>query len=195
MDAFADRELSEVFPSLHCVYVRRSDHLRQAISYARAIQTGQWASDHDIRNSELRFDRAEISALMARIEREEQLWERYFADRSIAPLRTVYEDFRHAPGDTVRAILTFLGVSTPPGLEIPPATLGVQADQLTELWAARFRGDLTIALIPFPKGEHPARIRIVDDIEPRLLRSSANPSYCFSHHAASGPEREVIRLG
>ena len=34
------------FPDLQLVYIRRRDHVRQAVSWARAIQTGQWASDH-----------------------------------------------------------------------------------------------------------------------------------------------------
>src|SRR4051812_30708315 len=46
-EAFPDGELDAAFPSLRYVYITRRDRLRQAISWARAVQTGWWASDHE----------------------------------------------------------------------------------------------------------------------------------------------------
>ena len=65
-DVLGERDLDAEFPGLRFVYIRRRDHVRQAVSWARANQTGQWASDHPVRHpGEPRFDQAEIAALIA----------------------------------------------------------------------------------------------------------------------------------
>ena len=49
IDAFGDADVTGLFPNLRFIYIRRQDHVRQAVSYARAEQTGQWAADHPSR--------------------------------------------------------------------------------------------------------------------------------------------------
>ena len=144
-DELGGRDLDAEFPGLRLVYIRRRDHVRQAVSWARAIQTGQWASDHPVRLAVTpRFDSAEIARLMAQIEREEQHWERLFAERGEQPLRIDYEELAQALAPAVRQVLEFIGVTVPLDFEPPPPTIAKQADELTEDWVRRFRERLAL---------------------------------------------------
>jgi len=135
--AFGDRDLTSTFPNLHFIYIKRLDHVRQAVSYARATQTEQWTSVHEPATAPV-YDREQIGLLLEGIEVEEQAWERYIA-RYDAPLhRVVYEDFAAAVDETVIDVMHFLGIDLPPGFEVPRPTLHRQADALTDEWVARF---------------------------------------------------------
>ncbi|MCB1006248.1 MAG: sulfotransferase [Acidimicrobiales bacterium] len=136
-ETFGDRDLAAVFPDLHVVYLTRRDHLRQAISYARAIQSGRWASTHRGRGRE-RFRRRQIDDLLARIDREERAWERWFERHRLQPLRLDYESIVTDPAAAVAAVLELVGVldGTP---DPAAATLARQADRRTERWVRRYR--------------------------------------------------------
>jgi trehalose 2-sulfotransferase len=138
-DVLGRRDLDAVFPDLHLLYITRRDHVRQAVSWTRAAQTGQWASDHPVRRGEPRFDADEIAELIRRIEREERQWEDFFSTRGAAPLRIEYERLVPSLDETVREVLRFLGVDVPHGFEPPAPTIARQADGLSEEWVRRFR--------------------------------------------------------
>src|SRR3954451_20274981 len=93
VDAFSARELSLLFPNLRFIRITRRDRLRAAVSFARALQTDQWASDHPARPDAPVFDREQIAECLARIHDSARGWDRFFAQKSIAPLHVVYEDF------------------------------------------------------------------------------------------------------
>jgi LPS sulfotransferase NodH len=132
-------EVGDVFPNLHCIHITRRDRVRQAVSYWRAIQTEQWASDHPVRNPRpVRFDAGEIRALVDRIEREEQAWKSFFEAGFILPVRIAYEQMVETLEETVLRVLSFLGVEVPAGFELPPPTIQRQADELSEEWVRRY---------------------------------------------------------
>ena len=137
-DALGDRGLDDLFPDLHLIYIARRDHVRQAVSWARAIQTGQWASDHPVREGEPRFDPALLRDLLGRIEREERDWQRFFESRGAEPLRIDYEELTGAVNQTVLRVLAFVGVPVPDGFEPPRPTIERQADALSEEWVRRY---------------------------------------------------------
>jgi LPS sulfotransferase NodH len=137
-DALGERDLDGEFPGLRLVYIRRRDHVRQGVSWARAIQTGQWASDHPAGVAQPRFDGGEIAGLIERIEREEQQWEELFEARGEEPLRFDYEELAPAPNEAVRRVFEFIGVEVPAGFEAPAPTIARQADALSEEWVRRY---------------------------------------------------------
>jgi LPS sulfotransferase NodH len=128
-----------LFPNLRFVYVTRRDRLRQAVSFARATQTEQWASDHPEPRRAPVFDREQIRSMHEWIERDERLWEAFFAHRSIAPLRLVYEDFAASPAAAVMSVLELLGVRLPAGYRLPAPTIHRQADELSDDWVRRYQ--------------------------------------------------------
>jgi len=148
-EAFPDAALEEAFPGLRCVYITREDRLRQAISWARALQTHRWASDHEVREPRAEvFRRNQIDRLMAGIVEREQRWESFFAECGNEPLRLTYEELLAAPGQTVAAVLGHIGIrdahSHPPGAP----TLRRQADELTEEWVRRYLDETAQAVAP-----------------------------------------------
>ena len=109
--AFPGRALEKAFPGLRYVHISRSDRLRQAISWARALQTHKWASDHEmqVQLPEV-FRRRQIDNLIAGIDERERRWEAFFAAIGIEPLRVTYEQLVAAPEPTVGAVLGHIGV-------------------------------------------------------------------------------------
>lgn len=138
-EAFAGEDRCEVFPELRFVYITRGDRLRQAVSYARALQTGRWASEHDARREDPTFNPNQIRRLLSHIREHEERWEEFFARRAASPLRVSYEDLVASPEATVKAVLRHIGVEVPGVLPLGPPTLEKQADSLSEDWVRRFR--------------------------------------------------------
>jgi LPS sulfotransferase NodH len=137
-EAFPENSLRRAFPSLGRVYITRRDRLRQAISWARAVQSGKWASDHEVqRERPAMFRREQIDRLLAGISEREHRWEAFFAASGAAPLRIEYEDLVASPGDTVQAVLRHIGVDAE-GVVIGAPTLSRQADATTEDWVSRY---------------------------------------------------------
>jgi trehalose 2-sulfotransferase len=132
-------DVAEVLPDPKFVYVSRRDHVRQAVSWSRAIQTGQWTSNLHSRERSPRFVFAEIEQLVERIEREEALWDRFFARRGVQPMRIEYEELVGALDTAVFAVLGFVGVEVPTDFVVPAPTLRRQADPLSDEWTRRFR--------------------------------------------------------
>jgi trehalose 2-sulfotransferase len=141
-EAFPGASLEEAFPGLRHVYITRGDTLRQAISWARALQTHKWASDHEVqvRHPEV-FRREQIDNLIAGVVERERRWESFFADSGIEPLRVTYEGLVAAPADTVAAVLGHIGIADAGSVRAGMPTLRRQADELTEDWVSRYLGE------------------------------------------------------
>ena len=138
-EAFPDWQVEAAFPALSYVYIIRRDRLRQAISWARAVQTGWWASDHEApEHLPVVFDRAQIDRMIDGIAERERRWEELFERLGAEPLRTTYEDLVAAPQPTVVGVLRHLGIDVPDDLAIRPPTLKRQADLVTEQWVRRY---------------------------------------------------------
>jgi trehalose 2-sulfotransferase len=141
LDSFPGGDLSELFPNVHHVYITRADHVRQAVSFARATQTERWSSLQDAATTQAVYSAAEIASLIEWIEREEVAWERYLAESRAPVLRVVYEDLVADIDGTVVEVMRFLEIELPPGFVVPAPTLDRQADRLTEDWVARYRAE------------------------------------------------------
>lgn len=130
--------LSAALSSPKYIYLTRRDRLRQAVSFARAIQTEQWSSLDSV-SSEPRYDRDAITAARRALEAEESNWEQFFARHGIRPYRLVYEDLDAVPHDTLAALLRFLGYEEARSIALPSSQLHRQADGETEVWVERYR--------------------------------------------------------
>jgi trehalose 2-sulfotransferase len=138
-EAFPDGSLDRALPSLRRIYITRRDRLRQAISWARAIQSGKWASDHIVKGERpVVFRREQIDRLLAGISHREHRWEAFFAASGSAPLRIDYEDLVASPDETVVGVLRHIGVEGSERARIGSPTLRRQADEVTEDWASRY---------------------------------------------------------
>jgi hypothetical protein len=122
------------------VYLTRRDHLRQAISLTRAIQSGQWRS-MDLPNATPCYDAASISHEMQSLKDEETDWEDFFTRNGVCPYRLAYEDLVSAPQEVITGLLTFLGHEGPTTISFAETRHGRQADDVTEQWLHRYVRD------------------------------------------------------
>lgn len=128
------------------IWLVRRDHLRQAISYVRALQTDAWRENGGAGEARYDFDR--IARRLEDLRAREHAWEAWLAERRIEPLRLAYEGFVASYDRTVRAVLQHIGVAEGAKVRIPAPPLRRQADHLSEDWVGRFRRDAVRRGIP-----------------------------------------------
>ena len=140
--------LRNAFPRLQFVHVYRRHKLRQALSKARAVQTGLWkVQKGKTIQREPQFDAELIEQCLRDGERQEKAWECFFQRIGIDPFRVEYEKLCQDYEGTIRAVLDFLRISRPRRTPIgPPATVR-QADDISRAWEERFVAERSAALL------------------------------------------------
>lgn len=129
--------LGDALGPLRMVHLRRGDVVGQAVSWARAEQTGHW-QDGDRSSAPPRFDPDLIEDLVRTIGEHEAAWTSWFAAQGVEPLPVTYEDVVADPRRSVRAVLDQLGVGMPPGWRPVPRERR-QADAVSADWVRRYR--------------------------------------------------------
>jgi LPS sulfotransferase NodH len=137
-ELLAGKDLRSLFPNLRFLYTDRRDKARAAISFARALQTNQWASDHPPPAREPEYDFDQIERCAKRIRNAEHGWKAFFERHSVSPRWIVYEDFVTRQKETVLEALAYLGIEIGPEVSLDPPTLLRQSDELTESWLAEY---------------------------------------------------------
>lgn len=117
------RLVGEPFQNYRWIYLSRHDKIRQAISWAKAIQTLQYTRDSedvpvndDVNITEYQVER-ELLHLMA----QEWGWHAFFQKHNLKPYCIFYEDYANIPTADlpaiIKPILNHLGV---PNQTLPP---------------------------------------------------------------------------
>jgi len=125
------------------VWVRRRDEVRQAVSLWRAIQTQAWRSDGGRPERPARYSFHAIDHLLNRLRADDRAWQRYFGRQSVVPLEIVYEDMAEDLAGSVRAVLRRIGIDCA-GVEVATPELRRQADERSEEWVERYRGEASV---------------------------------------------------
>lgn len=143
----SDRDLLQnAFPRLRFVHVVRRHKLRQALSTARALQTGLWkVQKGKTALREPQFDRELIEQCLKEAERQEELWLSFFQRIGVKPFHVEYEKLCDDYEATIRAVLEFLQISLPRNFRIGPARTVRQADELSRIWEERFLAERSAA--------------------------------------------------
>jgi LPS sulfotransferase NodH len=131
--------LLSLFPRARFVNIVRRDRRGQALSWFRAIQTGEWCRiqsecDEGKRIVDPAFDANVIQALEAEIAQQQSAWEQYFQERNIDPLLIEYEVLAEDYMGQVARVLAFLGLDVAAARLIPSPRLVRQSDALTLRW-------------------------------------------------------------
>src|SRR5213075_1338289 len=108
----SDHELlCSAFPRLRFLRIVRRHKLRQALSTARALQTGLWKvqKGKSIRR-EPEFDPDLIEQSLHEAERQEKIWDDFFRRIGIKPFNVEYEKLYHNYEATIRVVLNFLTI-------------------------------------------------------------------------------------
>ncbi len=123
-------------PNLTFIALRREDLLGQAISLARARQTGQWRSTTPA-EGDASFDPQLISACLLYLAHGEARWRAFFARNDMAVLRLVYETFIQDPQATVDEVAARVGVDAAK-VDASKLTMSRQRDEQSSQWRERF---------------------------------------------------------
>lgn len=134
---------SEAFPNCNKhIYMTRRNKVRLAVSWWRAIVSGEWhrqsgekPQEHDIADK-YNFDA--INHLFTECSFREAAIEDFLSEEGIIPLTIVYEDFILDYRGTVMKVFEFLNIPSD-NVEIASPALERLADDVTEQWVRRFR--------------------------------------------------------
>jgi trehalose 2-sulfotransferase len=130
--------IESFFANPRFVFIRRDDIVAQAVSWAKAIQTGIWYDHvHPGPGDPASFDFEQIDALAREARDHNDAWTRWFAANDIDVAEVVYEELSAAPATTARAVLEFLGIEASEDLVIEAQTRR-QADQLNQAWVDEY---------------------------------------------------------
>lgn len=137
------REIFEtLFPNPRFLYLRRSDHLSQAVSYAKAIQTQHWRAEHETRRKAgtVGYSTLFIRDQFVGIQRSEEGWQTFFKESAIRPFELRYEHFLKAPLQALAEICAWLGILPPSNLSAARKRLneGRQSSVINAEWKQRF---------------------------------------------------------
>ena len=131
-----EREPSSFFGPVSWVHMTRGDRVAQAVSWARALQTGRWSA----RQAEKRrpmYSRPLIDRTLRWIEEGEAGWDDWFVRHGVEPVRLTYEAYTSDHALQTARVLQELGVSLDPnGVPTPPTR--IQRDETNLRWRERY---------------------------------------------------------
>jgi len=141
-DASDLQMLAAAFPQLRFLRITRRDKVRQAISKARAVQTGLWKVQAGKSESAApEYDRGLITQSLAEAKAEEEKWDTFFTRLGVHPFPVEYESLCHDFKGTVGAVLDFLEIRLPRRIQIRPPATTRQSDALSDEWERRYRAE------------------------------------------------------
>lgn len=130
------------FPNTKFVRLKRRDKVKQAVSYAKAMQTGIWnekvdASD-DYKQYVLppHYNQLHIEALFDNLLTFDLSWKHFIRDNNRDCLEIWYEDLAKEYVKTMTKVCDFLGVKNIEEMQPP---LKRQSDALSQKWVERFK--------------------------------------------------------
>jgi trehalose 2-sulfotransferase len=133
-------ELLQVLAPTTYIYIDRDDKIAQAVSMAKALQTGAWTSRmEEGPKPALVYDRQTIEHCLADIERQDLNWRRWFEAHGVTPYHVSYTDLTANPTRVVRSIVKFLGVENDEPDEVNVPAAKKQADETNLEWIERFQ--------------------------------------------------------
>jgi LPS sulfotransferase NodH/SAM-dependent methyltransferase len=133
-------EMLERLSPLTYIYIERKDKVAQAVSMAKAAQTGVWVSYGKMHKTEnLHYDKELIARCLGFLERQHRDWLRWFETNQIEPFIVAYEDLLVDHAGVVRSIVKLLGAENDKPQKVHLPKLEKQSDQTNEKWVARFR--------------------------------------------------------
>jgi LPS sulfotransferase NodH len=146
----SDLELfCSAFPRLRFLRIKRRHKLRQALSTARALQTGLWKVQEGksiLREPE--FDPDLIEQSLHEAERQEKIWDDFFRRIRIKPFKVEYEELCQDYERTISGVLNFLRIKLPTGARVGPPATTRQSDEISRIWEERFIAERPSAYSP-----------------------------------------------
>lgn len=121
------------------IYVERRNHIAQAISHARALQTGQWNSLNTTPKAEPFYNPDLIRRCLNHLAAQRRGWQTYFEQQNLSPLRIDYDSFVADPDRITKELVKRMDIPTAPISPVALPEIQPQSDSLNSAWAERFR--------------------------------------------------------
>jgi trehalose 2-sulfotransferase len=144
-------KLLDMLAPVTYIYIQREDKVAQAVSMAKATQTGAWVAQAKGNTANLNYDRDLISKCLNFLERQNLDWTQWFEKHHIDPFVVVYEQLISDSSVVVRGIVEFMGVQDDQREEVHPPDLEKQGDETNLEWVERFRQESETVGSKMPK--------------------------------------------
>ena len=133
-------DLFHALPNLKFVRLRRSDLLGQAISMARAQQTGQFMSSQRASKTPV-YDAQRIRSCILDVGVMESTWDKLMLELGAQPLAMEYENVMRDPQGAVDQVAALMGVARPVPIDPAMVMVTIQRDRSNDEWRPRFLAD------------------------------------------------------
>ncbi|MEI9415890.1 Stf0 family sulfotransferase [Mesorhizobium sp. Cs1321R2N1] len=131
-------DLPATLPELRYVRLTRRDLLGQAISWARARQTGRFRSTETANNAP-RYDGAAIAQSLDKLVLENLVWDLWFTKNGVPFLSLTYEDLLQDPQTSLKKIAGLVNAKLARDVGFGFASgLAIQRDTVNVEWRQRF---------------------------------------------------------
>lgn len=132
------------FPNLTYIWLKRRDKIAQAVSWYKAIQTGEYVKLRDaadceaVCRTEAVFDYTRIKTYWAALRSYENGWNNFFTEGGLNPLVVHYEDLCNNYDESIHSILGSMRLSHE-NIGIKAPHFEKSADTLSFEWIAKFK--------------------------------------------------------
>lgn len=126
------------------VFITRANVVEQAVSYSKAIRSGQWFPDTlecTQERTRIAYDAEHIRWCMATIEYQLDVWNKLFVLMGTTPHHVRYEELVANPAAVVRGIADFLGVELDPDAVVDLPHTQIQRNHDSAAWVRRFKAE------------------------------------------------------
>ncbi len=130
--------LLPLFPKLRFIYIERGDRVAQAVSYAKAQQTGQYRAWTAPRRAPV-YDYEQVRFRLGIVEQDIKGWTALFERNRLNPIKVTYESLTENPRAVTDKILRSFGLARDPARELALPPIERQADAVNQEWIERFR--------------------------------------------------------
>ena len=122
--------------------ISRRDEIGQAVSWAKAISTGEWAS-YNKANRDPEYSFEQIETCLGWIKSASRFWDQYFLGRDILCLNLIYEDYLADTRGHLQRIADYLEIGLGEqhidlALEARESGRQKQADDVSAIWRQTF---------------------------------------------------------
>lgn len=137
--ASSHEAFSIAFPKLTYIWLRRRDKVAQAVSWYKAVQSGQYflLKGGVLNDSTLEFDYEKIRTLWSALRSFDNAWGHYFVENRITPITVFYEDLCSDVGAIVSPLVNGLGMDGN-AISIRDSKYLKSANYRSEEWIAKF---------------------------------------------------------
>jgi LPS sulfotransferase NodH len=124
---------------MQVIAIERQDRLAQAVSHARALQTGQWNSLNKAQRAEPAYNADLIRWSANHLGAQRQGWQTFFEQHKLTPLNVDYDELAADPAGMAQQVIAHANVPHTPVTQVTLPRVERQADGTNTAWAERFR--------------------------------------------------------